>query len=107
MDTRYESQSGVLVDDPTEHDLDQLLGTLDGVDNTFASLTTRDGSYVQVGGGPTEFTVEMRKVSPKSAFRHLKAALPNGSRDVRQLNIGGVRVSVRTDQVLDLATVRQ
>jgi hypothetical protein len=106
---RYESQSGMPLDDPSEYDLHEALSCLDGVDNSYASLTAPDGSYIQVGGGPIEFTVEMREVGDNGVFRHLKAAVPrhNANASEHQLTVGGASVSVRADQVLDLPTVRK
>jgi len=107
MNARYESQSGILRDDPSEDELDQLLSDLDGVDNSYASLTAPDGSYVQAGGGPDDFTVEIRDVRPQGTFLHLKATTAPSNPEERQLTIGGESVKVRADQVLDLPTVRQ
>ena len=108
MRLRYESESGVQLDDPSAGELDALLARLDGVDDSYASLTAADGSgYVQAGGGPTEFTVELRETRPDGTFRHLKAARPDGGAAERQLAIGGGDVTVRADEVLDRAAVGQ
>jgi hypothetical protein len=104
---RYESQSGPRLDDPTEEELDEALFRLDGVGNSYAYLTAPDGSYVQVGGGPTEFTVEMREVRDNGGFRHLKAVVLRGSPSERRLAVGGANVTVRADQILDLTKVRK
>src|SRR3954454_3869937 len=102
---RYESESGLRLDDPSDAQLDQVLGQLDGVNNSYASLTKSDGSYIQVGGGPTDFTVEVRVFSPDGSFRHLKAAHRKELGNEHRLTIGGASVSVRTDQILDLHAV--
>ena len=104
---RYESESGSRVDDPAESELDELLARLDGVDDSFASLTALDGSgYVQVGGGPTAFTVERRDVGADGTFRHFKAAREvHGDVTQRQIVVGDAEVTVRDDEVLDLRTV--
>lgn len=96
------------MDDPTEADLDELLARLDGVDDSYASLTALDGSgYVQVGGGPMEFTVEVREERPDGTFRHLKAVRPAPDAAERRLAIGGAVVTVRADELLDSAAVRR
>lgn len=108
MRLRYESEAGVRIDDPADGELDALLARLDGVDDSYASLTAVDGgAYVQAGGGPTEFTVEVRETRPDGTFRHLKAARPAGGAAERRLTIGGAEVTVRADEVLDLPTVVQ
>lgn len=108
MQVRFESESGTPVDDPSEGELEELLTRLDGVDDSYASLTALDGSgYVQVGGGPAGFTVEHRETRTDGTFRHLKAARPGGATAERQLTIGGADVTVRADEVLDLPAVIQ
>lgn len=104
---QFESESGIRINNPSEGDLDEYLGELEGVDNSYAYLTAPDGSYVQVGGGPSEFTVELREIKPDGTFRHLKARRAETNPAERHLNIGGASVSVRADQVLDLDTVRK
>ncbi len=59
----YESELGTRVDDPSESQIEELLGQLEGVDESYASLTDDAGNYVQVGSGPDEFTVELRDPS--------------------------------------------
>lgn len=104
---RYESQSGFVVDDPSDAQLDELLGRLDGRNNSFASLTAHEGSYIQVGGGPDEFTVEIREILPNRTYRHLKARNVGRASNNWQLTVGGASVSVREDQLLDLKMVRE
>lgn len=107
MNFVYESESGESFDDPSENELDQLLSDLDGVGNSFAYLTRSDGSYVQVGGGPKNFTVEWRELRHDGTFTHLKASLPGKESDERRITIGGASVSVRADQLLDLSLVQR
>lgn len=107
MNYRYESESGTCFDNPSEDMLDQLLAQLDGIGNSYASLTASDGNYVQAGGGPTVFTVEKREIRQDGTFRHLKATLATEEQDERRIIIGGSSVSVRADQLLDLPTVQQ
>ena len=107
---RFESEAGLRLDDPAPGELDEALARLDGVDNSYATLTSPDGrGYVQAGGGPDLFTVELREVYADGAFRHLKAARPDDRRDgagERRLTIGGADVTVRADEAVDLAAVR-
>jgi hypothetical protein len=107
MATRYESESGVQVDDPSDTQLDQLLGQLGREGNSFASLSMPDGSYIQVGGGPADFTVEVREYQPDGEYSHFKATLPGRNTGERRLTIGGASVSVRSDQILNLEVVRR
>jgi hypothetical protein len=107
MNYRYESESGTCLDNPSQDVMDQLLAQLDGVSNSYASLTAPDGSYVQAGGGPAAFTVERREIREDGTFRHLKAALPSGEHGERRLVIGGSSVSVRADHLVQLPTVQQ
>ena len=107
MNIRYESESGITFDNPTDEDLDHLLAQLDGVDNSYASLTRLDGSYLQTGGGPTTFTVEERRTRPGGMFCHLKAFHAGRGSEARSIVVGGARVSVRADQLLDLPTVQE
>jgi hypothetical protein len=107
MSARYEAQSGISLDGPSFGDFSQLLAELDGVDNSFASLTLPDGSYIQIGGGPDRFTIEIRETLPGRQFRHLKASVPPPVTTEHQLNIGGSPVRVRADQILDLQTASQ
>lgn len=107
MNFSYESESGVLLENPSEEDIDVLLSQIDGVSISYASLTATDGSYVQVGGGPNVFTVEVRVMEQRGVFRHLKATLPSEKADQHCLMIGGSSVYVRENQLLNLASVQQ
>ena len=78
MSAKFESQNGSISDGPDDEALEQLLRSLDGAENSFASLTMPDGSYLQAGGGPDEFTVEVRLFPPGLPFRHLKAGMTGG-----------------------------
>lgn len=107
MSLTYESESGTHVSDPSESELDSLLRELDGDTDSYSSLTAANGSYIQVGGGPTAFTVEVREVAANGEFRHLKAKLAKESRAKRRLVIGGESVSVTADQVLNFEDMRK
>lgn len=104
---RYESEAGLCIDDPSPEEVDDYLGRLDGIDESYASLTDESGSYLQVGGGPDEFTIEVREVRPDGSFRHLKATRHEPDSAGRFLTIGGANVAVRADQVLDSSLVRR
>lgn len=107
MSSKFESQNGSMSDGPDDQALEQLLRSLDGANNSFASLTMPDGSYLQAGGGPVEFTVEARLIPPGLPFRHLKAGVTanQGESDNHRLSIGGADVLVPLNQVLDIPTV--
>lgn len=105
METRFESQSGRVMRNPSPDSLDHLLSLLDGVDNSYASLTTPDGSYVQTGGGPEKFTVEIRETGVAGGFRHFKAFLPKRNTQPSYLSIGGATVTVKFNEILDLPMV--
>ncbi|QVL30947.1 hypothetical protein KIH39_19125 [Telmatocola sphagniphila] len=107
MNFLYESESGTRLEGPSISNLNELLSLLDGKRNSYAYLTRSDGSYVQVGGGPTDFTVEEREIFPDGSFRHKKATLPGNDKKECRLTIGGMSVSVRADQLLNLALVQQ
>jgi hypothetical protein len=109
MSAKFESQNGSISDGPDDQALEQLLRSLDGADNSFASLTMPDGSYLQAGGGPDEFTVEVRLFPPGLPLRHLKAGMTGGQSKSgeRRLSIGGAEVSVPLNQVFGLSTVCQ
>lgn len=104
---RYESESGLRLDAPSADEIDESLGQLDGEKNSFAYFTKPDGSYIQVGGGPTDFIVEVREYRTGGSFRHLRASRRIEPGSKHRLTIGGANVSVRTDQILDLQSVRQ
>ncbi|HZZ73556.1 MAG TPA: hypothetical protein VFE24_14985 [Pirellulales bacterium] len=104
---RFESEAGRSIENPAEADLNRLLGELNGSSNSYASLTMPDGSYIQAGGGPSEFTVEVRNIRSGDSFVHWKAGRKNGRVSERQLLIGGASVTVGENQILDLATVQQ
>jgi hypothetical protein len=102
---RLETENGTGLDDPSPFALRQALSALDGVTNSYASLTAADGSYIQAGGGPSEFTLEIREHKPDGSFRHLKANRDPADVANRFLEIGGSRVSVQAGQIVDLGTV--
>ncbi|MFL5328499.1 MAG: hypothetical protein ACJ8C4_06255 [Gemmataceae bacterium] len=108
MSIKLESQSGVTLENPTPAEIERVLDGLDGVDESYASLTQRDGSYIQVGGGPSEFTVELRKIGTSGSFCHLKAY--RNDMDLigdTVLIIGGVPVNIKTNQKLNLSMVKR
>lgn len=73
MNIRYDCDFGIAFDNPADEHLDHLLGELNDVDNSYASLMTSDGCYLQAGGGPTPFTVEERRYKPGGTSCHLSA----------------------------------
>lgn len=103
-------QGGPRIETPTSAELSRALLRLNGRTCTFACLERQDGSgYMQVGGGPTEFTVEVRRTEANGSFTHWKAARPGtgGDAGVRHLHIGGQVVTVQACETLSYHTVSQ
>jgi hypothetical protein len=94
-------QDGTELTDPSEEQVRQALGRLNGANVSFGYLEDDQGSYAQMGGGPAAFTVEVRETSPGGTFRHWKARLPGAQGgETRYLPIGGQRVKVDSAEVL-------
>lgn len=107
MSLLFESQSGPRSKKLTESQLDARLGSLNGGDESFASLSAANGSYIQVGGGPDAFTVEVRETRSDGSFRHWKADRKDGLDAEQLLSIGGNDVAVKASQVVDMETVQR
>jgi hypothetical protein len=85
-----------------------MLDQLDGVGNSYAYLEAENGDYIQVGGGPIEFTVEIRKNFNNGEFKQWKAELrDSGDEGTRFVIIGGSEVKVRSNQILGIKTVKE
>ncbi len=107
MALRYESESRQQIENPTESDLERLLSELDGSLSSYASLTSSDGSYIQAGGGPDVFTVEIREMRQGGSFRHLKAAHGKMQNTRSVLSIGGANVEVDASELLTYSDMLQ
>ena len=92
---------------PSDDMLDRLLEEIDGDENSYAYLTAKQGNYIQVGGGPKEFTVEIRVTAKDGTFQHFKATHPKGGTAKKKVTVGGQTVNIRANQVLDLKTVQE
>ncbi|OXM83274.1 hypothetical protein CF651_26465 [Paenibacillus rigui] len=102
----FESENGVHYKKIKKNDLENHLRTIDGSSNSYAILEKEDGSYMQVGGGPIKFTVEVRKYFSSSDFTHRKAIQKDSaSSGTMKIIISGSLVEVQTNQVMNLETV--
>ncbi|MDB5260599.1 MAG: hypothetical protein JWN37_830 [Candidatus Nomurabacteria bacterium] len=97
----YESEIGELLSNPDKNSMELAIRRLNGKGNSYGSLTKANGDYLQVGGGIKEFTVEFRKIH-KNGFKHFKATKTEENLESHIIKIGGSKVTVREDQVLDL-----
>lgn len=99
---KYEAENGTLILDIQETGLEEQLRLLNGTSNSYASLENSQGDYIQVGGGPNQFTVESRVYMEPNQFVHKKARSKlSQSASIRKIRIGGSAVKVRQDQILD------
>lgn len=98
----FESENGQRILNPEKQQVMDAILKLDGVGNSYASLEDDNGNYIQVGGGPIEFTVEVRKMTAGGGFIHWKGELINlkNSSD-RSIIISGSEVQVKANQILD------
>ncbi len=104
----FESQNGRRIVGPEKQQVLEAIAKLDGVGNSYASLEDDQGNYIQVGGGPIEFTVEVRITAQDGTFAHWKAGLLNSKSDgEKRIIISGSVVRVKSDQVIDINTVKR
>lgn len=102
----FELENGVHFEDIRENDLENYLRTINGSSCSYAVLEKGDGSYMQVGGGPIEFTVEVRKYFSSGGFSHRKARQKDSiNSGTKKIIISGSLVDVQTNQVINLETV--
>lgn len=102
-----ETENGYKILNPTKQQIVNEINALDGVDNSFAVLEDDTESYIQVGGGPDEFTVEVRLYSNDGNFTHWKAEYQQTNSDsTKSISISGASVKVKASQVLDNKTVQ-
>jgi hypothetical protein len=102
----FELENGNRLENIKKDDLDKYLRKINGSSNSYAVLEAEDGSYIQVGGGPVEFTVEVRHISSDDEFFHWKARKKHSqSEAIKKIIISGSLVDVQSNQIIDLETV--
>jgi hypothetical protein len=102
----FESENGVHFEKIRKSELENHLRMINGSSNSYAVLEKEDGSYMQLGGGPLEFTVEVRQYLSNSGFTHKKAKQKDSiSSGTMKIIISGSLVDVQTNQVMNLETV--
>jgi hypothetical protein len=107
MRYRFEDEAGTLVDSPSTNEVDNLISKLDGNSNSFASLECLNGNYVQAGGGPSRFVLEIRIIDANGEFSHYRAATSAEVGGTQQLTVGGASVSVSQNEIVGLSTVQE
>ncbi|MCB2362491.1 hypothetical protein [Clostridium estertheticum] len=101
------TENGYKILNPTKQQIANEICDLDGVDNSFAVLENDTESYIQVGGGPDDFTVEVRLYSIDGNFTHWKAEYQQTSSiDMKNILISGSFVKVQESQILNIKTVQ-
>ncbi|VBB09910.1 Hypothetical protein LUCI_5208 [Lucifera butyrica] len=104
----FESENGHRIANPTKQNVFVGLSNLNGVRNSYSVLEDASGNYIQVGGGPSEFTVEVREIALDGTFKHWKAEyFSSRTGEKRAIIISGSSVQVESTQVLQAETVRQ
>lgn len=68
-----ESENGNKIKNPTEAEILEEVELLDGVDNSYLSIEDENGNYIQVGGGKSNFKVEVREIFSSNKFSHWEA----------------------------------
>ncbi|MCM3702384.1 hypothetical protein [Paenibacillus macerans] len=104
----FESENGARSEKISSYELENYLKMIDGSSNSYAYLEMKDGSYIQVGGGPLEFTVEVRQYLSEGdgGFAHKKAKQKDSvSSGTKKILISGSLVDVQTNQVMNLKMV--
>ncbi len=102
------TESGYKTINPTKQQILDEISVLDGVDNSFIILENDTESYIQVGGGPEEFTVEVRVYINSNDFTHWKAEYQQSDGIVlRTLSISGASVKIPASQILNIETVQR
>ncbi len=104
----FESENGRRTVSPEKQQALEAIAKINGVGNSYASLEDDQGNYIQVGGGPLEFTMEVRTTVQDGTFTHWKAGLWNAKSDgEKRMIISGSVVRVASDQVIDINTVKR
>ncbi|WP_019910182.1 hypothetical protein [Paenibacillus sp. HW567] len=102
----FESENGHRIENIQKNELLSCLRKINGTSNSYAVLETGEGNYIQVGGGPVEYTVEIRKMLQDAEFSHWKARKINVENEgIKKIIISGSVVDVKSNQVIDLDTV--
>lgn len=102
----FESQNSTRKENIKKTELKNCLMKINGTTNSYAVLERQDGSYIQVGGGPIEFIVEIRKYLEDGDFIHYRASNRNpDSSGAKHLVISGAVVAVQSNQILFLEEV--
>lgn len=103
-----ESESGVQIINPAKQQIIDRLNALDGVHNSFVILEDETESYIQAGGGPGEFTVEVRIYDSNHEFIHWKAQYQHSNnRNIKTISIAGASVKVQVNQILTIETAEE
>lgn len=104
----FESENGKRILNPTKQQVINALEELDGVGNSYSLLEDDNQTYIQVGGGPVEFTVEVRKTNIDGSFTHWKAECFHSNVDIKKsIIISGSPVHIMANQVFDLHLVKK
>ncbi|NLW47998.1 MAG: hypothetical protein GXY86_11775 [Firmicutes bacterium] len=104
----FENEIGQKIVNPTKEQLEDMLDQIDGVGNSYAYLEAENEDYIQVGGGPIEFTVEIRENFNNGKFKQWKAQLRDSEDEgIRFVIIAGSEVKVRSNQILDIKIVKE
>lgn len=104
----FESENGETLLDPSKQQVFDELKKLDGVRRSYAYFTDDRDCYIQVGGGPVEFTVEIRHIKLDGTFRHWKASLQTLKNDEnKNIIISGTVVHLKSSQLLDKKKVKE
>ncbi len=102
----FESQNGTRIENVTLDELIDHTKKINGSSNSYAYLEKQEGSYIQVGGGPVEFTVELRNYMDDGSFVHSKASKSQKlDAEIKQILIGGAAVTVQSSQILHIHDV--
>lgn len=102
----FDSENGYHIENIQKDELIRNLKKINGTSNSYAVLEASEGNYIQVGGGPVEYTVEVRKVIKDGDISHWKARKMNvENAEMKKIIISGAVVDVKSNQIIDLDTV--
>ncbi len=98
-----EVEAGYKLENPTIEELYKELDSLGKKGKTYMYLNADCGSYIQIGGKVKSCVVEVREVISADEFKHWGAKkIDDENETIKQINIGGAKVSVKEKQVLDI-----